>query len=114
MKSYPDKWERVSDNGLEPNRDWPVDPEAPAQDQVDVCREWLRLHAEPTKNIRRAAYSYALKHVVEKWVAKSGHHKYVSNGAFIAAALQEGYRAKRATSGSLNARFNMQVRKEKT
>ena len=41
-------------------------------------------------NFRRS--SYVLKHNVERWCETFGPHKYVSNGAFIQAAIDLGYR----------------------
>lgn len=64
------------------------------------CREfaaavaWLK-QATRRKNLNWRCSSYGLKAVVERW---AGDHvgKYVSNGAFIAAAFHLGYKTGRA------------------
>jgi hypothetical protein len=77
--------------------------------EVELARRWIRLFATPTKTIRRRYYSYGYKHAVERWTEKSGFNNYISNGAFIQAALLEGYRCAPIRSSSLNAYFNMTV-----
>jgi hypothetical protein len=74
----------------------PPDPE-----QVATCRRWLALFARPRKTINPRRHSYGLKHDVERWAGG-----YVGNGAFIAAALAEGYRVRQVDRGP-NAFFNM-------
>lgn len=120
------EWARVSANGIEPNSTWKEDETDPVPAQIEKCREWLRAHAEPTRGIRRRHSSYGLKHAVERWTRApgrsydqtdhfgrkwTGDYFYVSNGAFIAAALDEGYRAQRVRPGCLNAFFNLHVKK---
>ena len=120
-------WIEVTANGV-----WPApslcggvegpDRRAPNSEEIAICREWLRLFAVPTKTFRARHSSYGLKHTVEEWTETgrrtfqmidphgrpwSGSRHYVSNGAFIAAALVEGFRAKRTHSGSPNVFFNM-------
>jgi hypothetical protein len=51
-----------------------------------AAREWIERNMRPTKTIRPCD-SYYLKHVMERETGK-----YVSNGAFIAAAISLGYR----------------------
>lgn len=70
-------------NSSKPFREVPSD----SNDEVEKCREWIRLFAKPQKSINPKAYSYTLKHRVEDWA-----NKYVSNGDFIKAALLEGYK----------------------
>lgn len=96
--------------------------------QIDVCREWIRLHVQPTKTIRPRMVSYGLKHRVEHWTrargpydqvdpwgrAWSGEYLYVSNGAFIVAALREGYVGERCGEFNVNCAFNMAPRKAAT
>ena len=77
--------------------------------EVAICRAWIRLACRPTKGIRGNANSYALKHAVEAWSAKAWEHAYISNGAFIAAAVAEGYRGAPAFKGSPNACFALRV-----
>lgn len=80
----------------------PIDVE-----HVVVCRDWLRRFGSKTPRIRRERGSYGYKHVVEKWV-----HSYVSNGAFIRAAIEEGYRIEACVLGSPNAYFDLYVAPE--
>jgi len=94
--------------------------------QVVICRAWLRRWAYRRKSINTRIGSYALKHMVEHstmrpgmtheqidpWGRRwSGPYIYVSNGAFILAALLEGYRAIPCSSGSPNAYFDLGIRK---
>lgn len=86
-----------------------------------MCRQWIRIHAQPTKTIRRRRSSYGLKHAVEAWTRNGTQYEqvdasgrrwksdylYIANGAFIEAARLEGYGIERASSGSPNAFFNM-------
>jgi len=96
--------------------------EDPDPEQVELCRRWLRLHAEPRKSVNRTVSSYGLKHFVEDWTrtlgqsfdqvdpwgrAWTGDYLYVSNGAFIAAAIEEGYRILRCGPDSPNAFLNI-------
>ena len=75
---------------------------------MDICRDWLRAFGEKTKTIRPNWHSYGLKHVVERW-----RGTYISNGAFIAAALLEDYNITPNGYGSLNAYFNLSLRRWK-
>lgn len=61
-------------------------------DQCNDCIEWLCLQKK-TKNLRRKASSYHWKHVVERWYDARNRNVYVSNGAFITAALYLGFKA---------------------
>jgi len=79
---------------------------APRPEEIRLCVEWLRRFGVPTRTLRPEHSSYALKHFVEQW-----SDQYVTNGAFIAAALIEGYQAKADFDGSLNAVFNLSIRK---
>ena len=65
--------------------------------EVDLCQQWITQFCKPRKTPSRWD-SYALKHLVERCCGN-----YVSNGAFIAAAIAAGY-APLHTSGT-NARF---------
>ena len=67
-----------------------VSAENPAPDpqQVAMCSRWLRRFATTRKSVSRAASSATYKVAVEKWGGA-----YVSNGAFIAAAVAEGFTA---------------------
>ncbi len=104
----------VTANGIEE-----VDGKGPNEAEVRACLDWLAAHASPSKTIRARSHSYRLKHDVERWLRASGSTleatdalgrvfvgAYVSNGAFIAAAIRAGYRAKRI-GRTLNATFNI-------
>lgn len=100
--------------------------EPPDLGQVVVCRAWFRRAAFPRKSINKAHSSYGLKHAVERstrmpglayeqidregrgWRADS---IYVSNGAFIRAAILEGYRVVPCGTENPNAFFNLGIRK---
>ena len=77
----------------------PPDPE-----QVKRCREWIKENGDRRKTINHRRNSYGLKHVGERVTGT-----YITNGAFIRAALEEGYEI--APSGKLNAYFNFSFRK---
>jgi hypothetical protein len=104
---------RITSNGLYPAPNLAggleKDPHDPSAKEVDIARKWIRAHATPRKRIERKISSYGLKHHVEDWTAANGERAYVSNGAFIAAAVLEGYRYVQAGEGSPNAFFNMSV-----
>lgn len=87
-----------------------IKDDAPPEKEVRLCRRWLRKFATPTRDIEHTrAHSYELKHRVEDWTQIMGGMEYVSNGAFIIAAIREGYRAVkvRFRPDSINACFNM-------
>lgn len=73
-------------------------------DEVQICIEWLLAHdaLNRRKTINTKHNSYGWKHVVERATGK-----YVSNGAFICAALHLGYKIKRVDFRSPNAFFNI-------
>jgi len=98
-------------NSLKPAREIPSD----SCDEVEKCREWIRLFTKTQKSINNKAYSYSLKHRVEDWA-----NKYVSNGDFIKAALLEGYNFSQNFSKNtpfkddgLNVFFNMELPEDK-
>lgn len=95
--------------------------------QIVICRAWIRRWAYRRKSINTQRGSYALKHDVENSTRTqgvdhvqtdhrghrfSGPYFYVTNGAFIVAALLEGYTVVPCSAGSLNAFFDMGFRKE--
>jgi hypothetical protein len=70
------------------------------QKMIDHCKQWIRQFVGPRKTVNsKGSSSYGLKHTVEQWAGT-----YILNGAFIVAAVEEGYEYKR--SGP-NAYFNM-------
>ena len=102
---------------------------APPQEfQVEVCRTWLREHARPTKEVRSKFSSDGMRHLVMIWTEKTGAYRevdqvdeedgeifradrvFITSGAFIQAALDEGYRAKRVFPDCADAKFNLSHR----
>jgi hypothetical protein len=80
------------------------------REQIDVCKEWFSAHEFKVYSRAYAndGTSYSWKHAVESWseMAKGTRH-YISNGAFIAAALECGWVAYvLAVGGGINAVFN--------
>ena len=75
-----------------------------AEDEIEYCKEWINEFITPRNTINEQRSSYGLKHRVEQWPGRES--KYVSNGAFILAALELGYTYKRIQNGP-NAFFNM-------
>lgn len=74
--------------------------------EFSVCCEWLQ-GCTTRKTINTSFSSYRLKHMVEAWAKKIGlDDNYVSNGAFIAAAIHMGFDWK-PDFDSPNVRFNI-------
>lgn len=69
------------------------------ENQVELCKDWIKQRITPRKTINTQRSSYNLKHIVEE-----NKSSYISNGAFIKAAIELGYKHK--DSGK-NAYFNM-------
>lgn len=67
--------------------------------EIQLCKEWIKKWITKRKTINIKKGSYGLKHVVEK-----SSNTYISNGAFIKAALEMGFKYKK---NDLNAFFNM-------
>ncbi len=82
--------------------------EPPSQEQIELCKRWLAQFAEPGKRINWRSNSYMCKHDVEAWA-----NTYVANGAFIQAAIDSGFRWRRASNTSHNAEFAMKIRRER-
>jgi hypothetical protein len=81
---------------------------APREEEVSLCEEFINDFCYPRKYISRKWTSYGLKHLVERHLDRHGQHAYISNGAFILAAIRRGYRWKIHPSG-LNLFFNMEI-----
>jgi hypothetical protein len=61
--------------------------------EIDACRDWLRLHAVRTSRIHRSQRgSYHWKHEVENWRRICGKPIYIPEASFIRAAELEGFR----------------------
>lgn len=106
----------ISAEGLLPNSREPdgLALNEPDDKQIELATQWLTKFAKPLKTVRRTrGTSYGLKHRVENWaITEQQDDPYVSNGAFIVAALRLGYVLKRARgskSGSQNVYFNIAV-----
>lgn len=100
----------ISANGLE----WTgrkKDHEQPDRAQVAEAKRFIKAWADQTKTIRTATGSYGLKHDAEKWSyerkgkGEPGACGYISNGAFIQAAVDMGIPMKPARPGNPNAFF---------
>jgi hypothetical protein len=91
-----------------PTGHYPSDARSIPAEHVVKCREWLRLFAKPTERITRQHDSYNYKHFVELW---SGH--YIGSGAFIVAALREGYQGLRTHGDRPDVCFNIRILKGK-
>lgn len=78
--------------------------------QVDLAIRWLAHHGRRT-TINSRYSSYGLKHHAEKTIPalRPGAVPYISNGAFIAAALYLNYRVSQIR-GTPNARINISFR----
>ena len=88
---------------------WDKDPVSPPPDQVTICKEWIEEWIDRQDRINSQYHSYGLKHAV---AAAKG--QYVSNGAFIQAAIELDYRHRQCEGqNSPNACFNMSFRRLK-
>src|SRR6185503_7135161 len=77
--------------GFVPQITNPNEQHPPLPDQVKACQEWLLKYAKKKQKARgERLNSYYLKHLVEDSIGE-----YVSNGAFIQAALELGYQYER-------------------
>lgn len=74
-------------------------------DDVEWTVDWLAANIAPIKTINRRRSSYGLKHIAEKQSPRG----YITNGAFIAAAMIAGY-AYTIPLGSANVHFGMSER----
>lgn len=94
---------KVTEAGI---RDVNIDEPPPDADQVNLAREWLRQFCRyrQTLNYKPTAASYTLKDAVRRWAGT-----YIGNGAFITAAMQEGYVTEPVTAGSHIAVFNISL-----
>lgn len=84
--------------------DHPTDEERAAllraTTEIETARAWLAGQRR-IANLNQRRTSYGLKHVAERAMGR-----YISNGAFIAAALLDGWQVKRLPSGP-NAWLNI-------
>lgn len=86
----------------------------PDQVEIKTCKEFIQLECSKTKTIMKQHSSYGLKHIVERWTEKTkDRHQYISNGSFIVAASELGYKMKQEDPTSLNAYFNLDVHEKR-
>lgn len=78
----------------------PIPPE-----EIALAAKWIAVFVLPATEIRICHSSYGLKHMVESWTANTIGRAYVSNGAFIQAAVNAGFAP--ITDNSLNCFFKM-------
>jgi hypothetical protein len=115
---------RITANGFSTNPDELM----PMDDQVEVCRAWLRVCARPTSLLNKRISTYGLKHQVEGWTLETGLFKdqvqteqdtgeqftkarfYVTEGAFMVAAQKEKFQVIQEPE-SRNGWLNISVRK---
>ena len=112
----------VSATGILPN-EWERDGVAhaePNEAQIEIAERWIALFCTPRKTFNTRIGSYGLKHRVEHWTrtlpapasrGESFGSEYVSNGAFIVAALRAGYLMRPHGGRSPNASFNLSIRR---
>lgn len=95
----------VTEQGLIQKEEYDPDKHRlPTQEEIDLCKEWIGNFCK-TGSMNPEAHSYSLKHEVERWTEKE--ITYVSNGAFISAALNLGYKAQALGNKITNTIFNM-------
>jgi hypothetical protein len=74
--------------------------------EFTACRNFLA-NRRKRKTINPKAYSYWLKHDVERWVeSTTGSHLYISEGTLIAAALTAGFTYRKGQN-NWSAYFNI-------
>lgn len=72
-------------------------------EQVQAAADWINEQSPTRRNTYNRKFdSYSYKHMVENWWRSKGQPVYVSNGAFIAAAVGMGWEA---APSHLNAFF---------
>jgi len=91
--------------------------ERPDSFQVAHCEAWIRRFARSRKSINPDISSYGLKHIVEAWPFEGETwpgRGYCTNGSFIEAALNLGYKFLPVGSEtSPNCCFNMRFNKNR-
>ncbi len=79
----------------------------PPKESIEECRKWIRKWIDKRKSINKNRWSYSLKQLVEDYRIEDTYEGHIGNGAFIQAALDEGYQIKPFGPNSPNAYFNM-------
>lgn len=84
----------------------------PDPKEVELAKEFIKIGCSFTEDFTKDHTSYGLKHIVEKWTEEKFNttsYRYVSNGAFITAALELGYKMQPCEPTGPNAYFNMKL-----
>jgi hypothetical protein len=90
-------------------RNWQnSDTTPPRLEEIAMCREWITQFCTPRKTPNRFR-SYGLKHMVERYFSTDKRNEYVSNGAFIQAAIDCGFEP---IPDGINAKFCFWIHKE--
>jgi hypothetical protein len=91
--------------------------ERPDAFQVRHCEAWIKRFARPRETVNFGIVSYGLKHLVEVWPFEGEiwpGRGYCTNGSFIEAALNLGYKfVSVGGEQSPNACFNMRFRRSR-
>lgn len=81
---------------------------ADEKSDIQETRKWIRsVGFEKTPRVRKFTSSYKLKHFMERQCGK-----YVLNGVFIQAMIDEGFTAEQIDNGP-NANFNLDLKKHR-
>ena len=95
--------------GIEPSEDDSLESDD-GKRQIQLCEGWIKKFCSKTHpdiGIVKRSSSYGFKHKVERY-----YKKYVSNGAFIQAAINLEYELKRTGLNSPNVYFNIVIIKK--
>lgn len=91
------------------NRGFDIEGDPINNSEVELCKAWIKNNMKPRKTINKRISPYNLKEKVEKHLSElkdkgeySGSY-YVSNGAFIKAAIDLGFKYK--TNRDINPYF---------
>jgi len=87
--------------------------EEPDPKQVALSKRFISENCEPSKGYsKKPPYtSYGWKHYVEDWINGLGNgHVYISNGAFIQAAMESGIQL-RISDDKINARLKLRLKR---
>ena len=78
--------------------------------QFALAQQWLFERTTQQVRYNNKRTSYGLKHDAERWHVANGTGLYLSNGAFISAAISMGYKVRRI-SDTPNAVLNIRINK---
>lgn len=86
------------------------DGNAIEQVEVETAAAWLDMCAHRIKTKWYWGSSYGLKHAAERWGRDNGMSPYVSNGAFIKAAILAGYEVRPCARPDYRPSLNAQLK----